>query len=134
MITDPMRMCELLVGLPDVNVIGVGDWPLFLRIAIATRAGRPSCPACGGRVWAHDRIEVELVDLPCFGRQTRLMWSKQRWRCPSPTCAVVTFVEVDDRIAAERAAITDRASRWATIQVGHHGRSEAEVADDLGCD
>ena len=26
-------MCELLVGLPDVNVVGVGDWPLFLRIA-----------------------------------------------------------------------------------------------------
>ncbi len=22
-------MCELLVGLPDVNVIGVGDWPLY---------------------------------------------------------------------------------------------------------
>jgi hypothetical protein len=26
--TNPTHMCELLVGLPDVNVIGVGDWPL----------------------------------------------------------------------------------------------------------
>lgn len=25
--TDATRMCALLVGLPDVNVIGVGDWP-----------------------------------------------------------------------------------------------------------
>ena len=25
--TDPTRMCELLVGLPDVNVDGVEDWP-----------------------------------------------------------------------------------------------------------
>ncbi len=43
-------MCELLVGLPDVNVIGVGDWPDYLRIAITTRAERPVCPGCGGRV------------------------------------------------------------------------------------
>lgn len=127
-------MCELLVGLPDVNVVGVGDWPLFLRIAITTRAERPACPGCDGAVWLHDRIEVVLVDLPCFGRQTRLVWSKQRWRCPSVTCAVVTFVEVDDRIAAERAGITDRAGRWATFQVGHHGRAVSEVAKDLGCD
>ena len=134
MITDPTRMCELLVGLPDVNVIGVGDWPLFLRIAITTRAERPRCPGCGGVVWQHDRIEVELVDLPCFGRQTRLVWTKQRWRCPNPSCAVVTFVEHDDRIADSRAAITDRAGRWATFQVGHHGRSVSEVAKDLGCD
>jgi transposase len=134
LITDPTRMCELLVGLPDVNVIGVGDWPLFLRIAITTRAERPRCPGCGGAVWQHDRIEVELVDLPCFGRQTRLVWTKQRWRCPNPSCAVVTFVEHDDRIADSRAAITDRAGRWATFQVGHHGRSVSEVAKDLGCD
>ena len=26
--TNPTRMCELLVGLPDVNVEGVGDWQL----------------------------------------------------------------------------------------------------------
>ncbi len=31
--TDPTRMCELLVGLPDVEVVGVGEWPLWLRIA-----------------------------------------------------------------------------------------------------
>lgn len=134
MITDPTRMCELLVGLPDVNVIGVGDWPFWLRIAITTRAERPACPGCDGAVWLHDRIEVELVDLPCFGRQTRLVWVKQRWRCPNSTCSVVTFVETDDRIAVERAAITDRAGRWATFQVGHHGRAVSEVAKDLGCD
>jgi hypothetical protein len=93
-------MCELLVGLPDVDVNGVGDWPRRLRIAISTRSGRPACPECGGRVWSHDRIEVELVDLPCFGRKTRLVWSKQRWRGPNAECSVVTFVEADDRIVA----------------------------------
>ena len=127
-------MCELLVGLPDVNIGGVGDWPRWLRIQITTRAERPACPGCEGRVWHHDDLDVELVDLPCFGRRTRLVWCKSRWRCPSPNCEVVTFVEVDDRIAVERAGITERAGRWATFQVGHHGRAVSEVAADLGCD
>lgn len=132
--TDPTRMCELLVGLPDVNVKGVGDWPLWLLVVISTRALRPSCPSCAGTVWRHGVDEVELADLPCFGRRTRLVWVKQRWRCPNALCRVVTFVETDERIAADRAAITDRAGRWATFQVGFHGRSVSEVADDLGCD
>jgi uncharacterized protein (DUF1330 family) len=25
--TDATRMCALLVGLPDVDVVGVGEWP-----------------------------------------------------------------------------------------------------------
>ncbi len=105
--TDPTRMCELLVGLPDVN--GVGDWPGWLRIAITTRAARPVCPRCGGVVHRHGRVDVVLVDLPVFGRPARLVWSKQRWKCPTPECDVGTWGEVDERIAPARAAITDRA-------------------------
>ena len=84
-------MCELLVGLPDVTVVGVGDWPGWLRIVITTRA--PAAVVSGlWRRWRarHGVDEVELVDLPCFGRRTRLVWRKQRWRCPNPTCRVVT--------------------------------------------
>jgi hypothetical protein len=77
---DPTRMCELLVGLPDVNVEGIRDWPRRLRIAITTRADRPACPACAGAVSHHDDLDIELVDLPCFERRTRLVWSKSRWR------------------------------------------------------
>jgi transposase len=132
--TDPTRMCELLVGLPDVNVIGVGDWPGWLRIAITTRAVRPPCSGCGGVVHRHGTVEVELADLPVFGRPTRLVWCKQRWRCPHLTCTTVTFTETDERIAGSKAAITDRAGRWATVQVGRHGRTVKEVAGDLRCD
>ena len=42
--------------------------------------------------------------------------------------------EQDPRIAAPRMGLTDRAGRWATEQVGRHGRSVSEVADDLACD
>jgi len=44
---------------------------------------------------------------------------------------------VDDPGSADgssRCALTTRAARWATRQVGRHGRSVAEVAADLGCD
>jgi transposase len=132
--TDPTRMCELLVGLPEVNVTGVGDWPGWVRIAITTRGPRPVCAGCGGDVHGHGRNDIVLVDLPVFGRAARLVWAKQRWKCPNPNCAIGTWCEVDDRIAPPRAAITDRAGRWATVQVGRHGRSVSEVAKDLSCD
>jgi acyl-CoA synthetase (AMP-forming)/AMP-acid ligase II len=83
-------------------------WPRFVRIAITTRAARPACSGCGGGVHAHDVDEVELADLPCFGRRTRLVWSKRRWRCPTTSCPVITFTVTDERIAAPAAAITDR--------------------------
>ena len=93
-----------------------------------------ACARCSGAVWHHDDLEVELVDLPWFGWPTRLFWPKSRRRCPNPNCDVVTFVETNERIAAERAGITDRAGRRATCQVGHHGRAVSGVAADLGCD
>ena len=66
--TDATRMCALLVGLPDVVVIGVGDWPHWLRVVIEAPGERPEC-GCGGVVHRHGVREVELVDLPVFGRR-----------------------------------------------------------------
>jgi len=133
--TDPTRMCELLVGLPDVVVTGVGDWPGWLRIGIETRRHEPRvCAGCGSLGRGHGRRDVVLVDLPVFGRATRLVWCKQRWRCVNPACVVETWTEQDPRIASARLALTGRAARWATVQVGRHGRSVAEVASDLDCD
>ena len=60
--TEPTRMCALLVGLPDVIVVGVGEWPSWLRIVITTTAtllGSPSC--CGVVAHRHGVREVELV-------------------------------------------------------------------------
>ena len=122
-------MCALLVGLPDVCVIGVGEWPQWLRIVITTDVGRASC--CDRLAHRHGVREVALVDLPVFGRPARLVWRKQRWRCPS--CGR-SWTQQDPRIASTRCALTTRAARWATVQVGRHGRPVAEVADDLSSD
>ena len=133
--TDPTAVCELLVGLGDVNILGiddVGDGPI--RVHVETRRRRPDCVRCETSAVVKDRPRVELVDLPAFGRPARLVWRKHRWACPDPTCPIGTWTEQETRIAAQRLALTDRAGRWVTFQVGKHGRTVNEVASDLGCD
>jgi transposase len=128
-------MCELLVGLPEVNVLGVEDVAGEpLRVHIEVRSGRPGCTGCG--VFAHvkDRPVVELVDLPCFGRPTRLVWHKHRWHCPEGSCPKTSWIGEDLRIGAPRMAMSDRAGRWITEQVGRYARSVNDVAIELGCD
>jgi len=123
-------MCELLVGLPEVTVLDVTETGERVRVMIETRGGRPSCPSCSGPVVVKDRNVVELADLPCFGRRAVLAWRKVRWGCPTG-CG--SFTEDTPAIGAARLRLTDRAGRWATLQVGRHGRSVNEVASDLGC-
>ena len=131
---NPTRICELVVGLGDVEVLGVDDVPGGpLALHIRTRA-RPACGSCGGLVWSKGASGVGLVDLAAFGRPVRLVWHKARWRCPAATCEVGSFTEVDDRIAPARAALTARAARWATIAVGRDARPVTDVAAELGCD
>ncbi|MEX2134928.1 MAG: hypothetical protein WEB67_12355, partial [Acidimicrobiia bacterium] len=66
--TNPIRVCELLVGLPDVNVLGVDDLAvgLPLRVHVETRSPRPHCGGCGTAAWVKDRPQVVLVDVPAF--------------------------------------------------------------------
>ena len=70
---DPTRVCELLVGLGDVEIVGVDDAAEGqLRVHIRGRAPRPLCGGCGGLVWSKGERSVELVDLPAFGRPVPL--------------------------------------------------------------
>jgi transposase len=128
-------MCELLVGLPDVVVLGVEDLEGGgLRVHVEERLGVMACPACGARAWVKDRPMVELVDLPVFGRPVRLVWHKHRLCCPSSTCRQGSWTVDNPAIAATRMVMTDRAGRWVTWQVGRMGRTVNEVAVELRCD
>lgn len=134
MIVDPTRVCELLVGLGEVTVLGAVDEPDGpVRVHVETRE-RPTCEGCGGPVWVKDQRPVELVDLPAFGRPARLVWHKRRWTCPDAACEVGSFTEAAPHIAAARLVMTDRAGRWVTKQVGKFKRSVNELAVELGCD
>ena len=106
---DPTRMCELLVGLGAVEVLGVND-ALFEPLVVHVRTRhRPRCSGCGGLVWSKDISAVSLVDLPVFGHPVRLVWHKHRWFCPAADCATGSFSEVVEEIAPARAALTTRA-------------------------
>ena len=132
--TNATRMCALLVGLPDINVLGVEDEPTEpLRVHIETEPGVVGCAGCGTRAWLKDQRPATLVDLAAFGRPAVLVWHKRRWRCPDRSCETGTFTEQCTAIAAGRAGVTDRAGRWMTSQVGH-GRAVSAVAGELGCD
>jgi hypothetical protein len=128
-------MCPLYVGLPDVKVLAVeADRDGLFVSHVEQTCERPRCSGCGSRSGVKDRDPVELADLPCFGRPTRLVWHKVRLACPDRECPVGTWTWEDPRIAPARAAMTDRAGRWATVQVGRLGRTVAEVARELGSD
>jgi hypothetical protein len=71
---DPTRVCERLVGLGDVELLGVEDETGEpLRVHIRPRTSRPACERCGGPLWSNGERAVELVDLPAFGRPARLV-------------------------------------------------------------
>ena len=126
-------MCELLVGLGDVEVLGVDDEAgAPLRVSVRLRTPRPGCERCGGVVQSDGERAVELVDLPAFGRPARLVWHKRRWRCGDGDCAAGTATEQDPQIAPAREKLTTRAGRWATRQSGR-GRPHTDIAAELGC-
>ena len=129
------RACELLVGLPAVDILEV-DEPLVGRLVVTveSRVETPDCAGCGERAWVKDRPVVDLVDLTCFGRPVTLRWRKHRWCCPRRWCRVGSWTHEDPRIAAPRLSVTDRAGRWATLQVGRAGRAVSDVARELGAD
>jgi transposase len=115
--TNPIRVCELLVGLPDVTVLGVEDLPGGpIRVHVECRVPRPFCRECGTVAVVKDRPPVELADLPAFGRPARLVWRKHRWWCPDPGCGMGSWTGEDRRVAAPRLGLTDRAGRWVTEQ------------------
>ena len=65
---NPTRICELIVDLGDVEILGVDDAPGGpLALHIRTRA-RQVCGGCGEAVWSKGNSPAGLVDLAAFGR------------------------------------------------------------------
>ena len=131
---DPTRMCELLVGLSDVDIVGVDDPEPKWLVVVAPRESRPVCGRCGTAAWVKDRREVDLVDLPAFDQQVILRVVRTRWRCPRSICGIGSWTIEHPEIAPAGHRLTTRAGRWVTRQVGQHGRTVNEVAAELGCD
>ena len=115
---DPRRMCELIVGLGDVEVLGVVDEQgAPLRIHVRCRAPRPPCSGCGGSLWSNGERRVVLVDLPALGRPAVLVWHKRRWRCGKVSCEagyVALLVEVGSGLGVRvRVRVQGSRHRWS---------------------
>jgi len=115
--TDPTRVCELIVGLPEANVLGVEDtgtgqpWRLYVECrargqcatnAVRWRRSRTShtsswltCPPSGGRCGWRGAAPMALSQP---GMPRRFMDRRRR------------------RIASPRLGLTDRAGRWTLVR------------------
>ena len=67
---DPMRVCELSVGLGDVDVVGLEDEATEPLVVHIQARSRPMCWGCGGSVWSKGTNAVRLV---AFGRAVRFV-------------------------------------------------------------
>ena len=107
--TDPTCALEWMIGLRAIAFLGAEDGAGDqARIHVETKPSLVGCPRCGVLARIKDRSRVELVDLPLFGRPTRLVWHKRRWTCPDGDCAMGSWTEEDDRIAGSRQVLTSR--------------------------
>ena len=130
-------MCELLVGLPDGErarrrrrarravVVHVESRAAAAGVPGVRRGGVGEGPAGGGAggpavLRAAGPAGVAQAPLVLPGRWMCEMGS---WTGRGPA-----------RSPPARVAMTDRAGRWVTDQVGRLGRTVAEVARELGCD
>jgi transposase len=128
---DGIGLAEKMLGLPGLVVLEVDDVPGEVVVRAESTRRKVTCPSCRRRAEAHDRVEIHLRDLHCFGRPCRLLINKRRWRCRTKGCIKKTWTEKIAGIAS-RQVLTVRAGAEVTRQVGQLCRSVASVATEYG--
>lgn len=129
--SDGIGLAEKMLGLPGLAVLDVEEVPGELVVRVESTRRNATCPSCRRRAEAQDRVEVQLRDQHCFGRPTRLVIRKRRWRCRTKGCIKKTWTEKLTGVAP-RQVLTLRAGAEVTRQVGQLCRSVASVADEYG--
>lgn len=129
--SDATGLAEAMLGLDGFRVLEVDRTAAELVITIESTDQLTGCPTCGVRAEAHDRLRVDIRDLPGFGRSTRLVWMKRRFRCADGDCPAKTWTEESEYVPP-RAVLTVRAGEEATRQVGELAMPVAVVARELG--
>jgi transposase len=92
---DPVKMLELVVGMPGVRVLGVEATPAVIRIELESTDDEAVCPRCGAQAELLSTKTEEKVDLPVMGVPRRLIVKRRRWRCPTEQCPQTKWLEPD---------------------------------------
>jgi len=111
---DGSGLAEAMLGLPSVRVTRVAEADDELVVEIETTEARAWCRRCGVRAESQDRMWVDVRDLECFGRPTRLRIWKRRWRCRQRECDAKTWTEACEFLDAQvvgTVALIDRVAR-----------------------
>ncbi len=124
-------LAEALLGLDGFRVLAVTEDDLEVVVRVETTAEVTSCAGCGQRAEAQDRVDRHIRDLPCFGRPSRLVWAKRRWRCRRSSCPAKTWTETSTAVSP-RTVLTRRAGWEMCRQVGANARPVAQLAREFG--
>lgn len=127
---DGNGLAEALLGLDGFRVLAVAE-DVELEVVIESTADVVGCSGCGVRAEPHERMDVEVRDLACFGRPVRLVWRKRRWRCCESRCEAKTWTECAPAVSS-RHVLTRRAGAEVCRQVGGNARSVADLSRELG--
>ena len=134
-VVDSARMCGLLSGFVDVDVMAVEDVsgkPLV--VYIKSNRPRESCHGCGGKLWIKKKYSVELKDLPAKSpRGERIMFCKRLLECPDKSCEVKSFAEQRPDIVPANSSLSTRAGKW-TVGQAVEGHSVSSMSRTLKCD
>jgi transposase len=121
----------VMLGLPGFVVLAAGECGGELELLVETSQTVTGCPGCGAVATPHGRRDHLVRDIPSAGRPVLLVWRKRIWRCEEPRCPKRTWTEATPLIRA-RAALTERARRWACQRVGRDGGTVEAVRVELG--
>lgn len=114
---DGIGLAEALLGLDGFRILGVIEGPDELVVTVETTTSVVGCRGCGCRAESQGRARIPVRDLACFGRPTRLVWVKRRWRCREQACGARTWTETSPVLDAQ-VVLTRRAGAEACRQVG----------------
>ena len=77
---------DAILGLRDFKVTRFYETDIEVVFEIETTETKAICERCEIPGRFHERRSTAIRDLFCWGRSTRLIWNKSRFRCENSNC------------------------------------------------